>query len=127
MQHWPEHWIIDDWADSQIRDFMRAHGQCGQLENIDGYCEWTGSFVDFQIERSPTARGPMTLVHLTPTREASFEDDLDMSGFESVLELMSPPTRTAVEPSFLLNSTEGLFRIKVLHAEGASCSHPMCA
>jgi hypothetical protein len=126
IQSWPERWIVDDWADMQVRDFMRSHGQCGRLENVDGYCEWTGPFADFQIDRGLSARGPMTLVLLTPTQEALFDDDLDMSGFESVLELMSPPTRTAVDSGFLLNSTDGLFRIKALHAEGAFCSHPMC-
>ena len=126
MDPWPERWIVDDWADTQLSDFKRFHGNRGVLENIDGFCEWTGPFVEFQISRSVTARGPITVISLTPTPEASFEDDLDMSGFASILELISPPTRTAVESGFLINSTEGLFRVKAPHADEEGCEHQFC-
>ena len=127
MDPWPEKWIVDDWADRQLSDFMQFHGNRGVLEAIDGFCEWTGPFVDFESSRDVTARGPMTVVSLTPTSEARFDDDLDLSGFASMLELISPPTRTAVDSGFLMNATEGLFRIRAPHSDGQSCGHPFCS
>ena len=127
MDPWPDRWIIDDWADSQLEEFMDFHQGRGRLEHIDGFAEWEGPFVDFRIERDATARGPISIVSMTPTSEARFDEDLDMSGIESMLELISPPTRTAIDPGFLINATEGLFRIKAPHADAESCAHPFCA
>ena len=124
---WPDRWITDDWADEQLAEFMAFHHGRGRLEHIDGFAEWVGPFAEFRIERDATSRGPMSVVSLTPTAEARFEDDLDMSGIESMLELISPPTRTAVDRGLLINATEGLFRIKASHPDEQSCAHPFCA
>lgn len=126
MDPWPDRWIIDDWADSQLIEFMRAHGNSGTLELIGGYAEWLGPFVNFHMDRDATARGPITLICLTPTDEARFEDDFDMSGHESIFEVMTPPTRTADAPGFLINATEGLYRIRAAHPHSHVCPHAFC-
>lgn len=126
MDPWPDKWLVDDWADQQLLGFTSHHGNRGRLQCLSGRVDWVGPFTDFNILRDGTARGPITIISIMPTEESEAVDDDVMLNFETMYEVMTPPTRIATESGFLINGTYGLYLIKAPHDDGAPCSHRFC-
>lgn len=126
MDPWPDKWLVDDWSDQQLLDFTSHHGNRGRLIRVAGRVDWVGPFTDFNILRDGTARGPITIISMMPTQESEAVDDDVLLNFETMYEVMTPPTRIATEAGFLINGTYGLYIIKAPHPDDQSCGHPFC-